>query len=421
MAPGAFGDLKLVDAFGKTVEDVKVKTKTGAFLTIISAAIILTFSMIEFIDYRSVFVDTSMVVDRSRGERLTINFNMTFPRVPCYLLSLDIMDVSGEQQRDIAEAVVKIRLDESGQRINTPVITHRQNDLDKVLEQKDALLSGGYCGSCYGGAVPEGGCCQTCEDVRNAYATSGWSFNDPDAIEQCVREGWGSKLKEQSSEGCNIYGKLWVNKVIGTLHLSFGRSFHMDYMNMHQFVPYLRDEENKHDWSHRIHEFGFESEDNTWYGVEITEELEKLLGEKTNPLDGTYARSTGPNYMYRYFLKVVSNRFHTLKGQSFTAHQFSATHFERDLTKENTPSAQISYTTTGVPGVFFSYEISPLLVVQTESRQSFAHFLTSSVAIIGGVLTVASIIDRALFAWRRALKNQPQAEGPTSAYTGKYI
>lgn len=33
----------------------------------------------------------------------------------------------------------------------------------------------------------------------------------------------------------------------------------------------------------------------------------------------------------------------------------------------------------GVPGVFFNYEISPMLVVHQETRQSFAHFLTSFV------------------------------------------
>lgn len=35
----------------------------------------------------------------------------------------------------------------------------------------------------------------------------------------------------------------------------------------------------------------------------------------------------------------------------------------------------------GVPGVFFNYEISPMLVIHTETRQSFAHFLTSYATI----------------------------------------
>lgn len=53
-------------------------------MTLLSAAIILTFTMIEFFDYRRVNVDTSIVVDRSRGEKLTVRMNVTFPRVPCY-------------------------------------------------------------------------------------------------------------------------------------------------------------------------------------------------------------------------------------------------------------------------------------------------------------------------------------------------
>ncbi|KAL0952208.1 hypothetical protein HGRIS_006498 [Hohenbuehelia grisea] len=96
MAKGLFNNLQGIDAFGKTTEDVKVKPRTGAFLTILSAAIILSFTAMEFFDYRRVTVDTSIVVDKSRGEKLTVNMNVTFPRVPCYLLSVDVMDISGE-------------------------------------------------------------------------------------------------------------------------------------------------------------------------------------------------------------------------------------------------------------------------------------------------------------------------------------
>lgn len=33
------------------------------------------------------------------------------------------------------------------------------------------------------------------------------------------------------------------------------------------------------------------------------------------------------------------------------------------------------------------------MVIHKEERQSFAHFLTSTCAIVGGVLTVAGVID----------------------------
>lgn len=41
----------------------------------------------------------------------------------------------------------------------------------------------------------------------------GWSFSDPDGIEQCRDEGWTDKMKEQSMEGCRMSGRVRVNKV----------------------------------------------------------------------------------------------------------------------------------------------------------------------------------------------------------------
>jgi hypothetical protein len=49
------------------------------------------------------------------------------------------------------------------------------------------------------------------------------------------------------------------------------------------------------------------------------------------------------------------------------------------------------------PGLFMNIEVSPMQIVHTEKRKPFAHFLTTFCAIVGGVLTVASLIDSALF------------------------
>ena len=55
-----------------------------SLVTLLSAAIILAITTMEFFDFRRVNIDTSIVVDRSRGEKLTAKLNVTFPRVPCY-------------------------------------------------------------------------------------------------------------------------------------------------------------------------------------------------------------------------------------------------------------------------------------------------------------------------------------------------
>jgi hypothetical protein len=41
---------------------------------------------------------------------MEIQLNITFPKIPCELLTLDVMDVSGEQQVGVMHGVSKVRL-----------------------------------------------------------------------------------------------------------------------------------------------------------------------------------------------------------------------------------------------------------------------------------------------------------------------
>ena len=57
-------------------------------------------------------------------------------------------------------------------------------------------------------------------------------------------------------------------------------------------------------------------------------------------------------------------------------------------------------------GVFFIYDISPILVQLTEYQHSFTHFLTSVCAIVGGVFTVAGMIDGLLYHGGRVIQKK---------------
>ena len=248
------------------------------------------------------------------------------------VLSLDVMDISGETQRDISHNILKTRLTDVGVPVPDSVSGELRNELDKLNEQK----AKDYCGSCYGGTPPEGGCCNTCDQVRQAYVDKGWSFGNPDAIEQvsseirvpwelatnvfqCVDEGWSDKLKEQSDEGCNISGRLRVNKVIGNIHFSPGRSFQSSSRNIYELVPYLRNDGNRHDFSHIIHQFAFMGDDEyDLRKAKYGNEMKRRLGLDSNPLDGTVARvsicrslSAGNLHRWNYYrhpkLSICSN------------------------------------------------------------------------------------------------------------------
>ncbi|KAI9624524.1 hypothetical protein KEM48_008851 [Puccinia striiformis f. sp. tritici PST-130] len=128
-----------------------------------------------------------------------------------------------------------------------------------------------------------------------------------------------------------------------------------------------------------------------------------------NPLDGVKAHTEASNYMFQYFLKVVGTQFQLLDGQVAKSHQYSVTQYERDLDHSEKGDADelghlTSHGHSGVPGVFFNYEISPMQVVHREYRQSFAHFATSTCAIVGGVLTVAGLLDSFFMELRIELK-----------------
>lgn len=399
------------------MEDVKIKTRTGALLTFASFAIIAIATLIEFIDYRRIHLEPSIIVDRSRGEKLVVDMDITFPRVPCYLLSLDIMDISGEHQLDLSHDITKTRLDSSGNVVERIGGNQLQGEVQRALANKDP----NYCGSCYGGTPGPSGCCNSCEEVRESYVRKGWSFNNPDGIAQCVDEGWTEKIAQQNSEGCRISGMVRVNKVIGNFHFSHGKAFQNNFMHVQQLVPYLKDN-NHHDFGHVIHKFQFEadyqgtspSDAHTIVG-DLTRSLKKKLNI-VNPLDGAIVHPEESDYMYQYFLKVVSTSFNLLSGGTINSHQYSVTQFERDIKGGNAPGKEghghfTSHGVAAVPGVYINYEISPMKVIHTETRQSFAHFLTSTCAIVGGVLTVAGILDSVIFSSRKRLAGNKEVEG----------
>jgi hypothetical protein len=114
-----------LDAFSKTVEDARVRTSSGGIVTILSVLIMSWLIWGEWSEYRTVAVHPELIVDKGRGEKMEIHLNISFPRVPCELLTLDVMDVAGEHQSGILHGVQKTRLspwDEGGVVIETKAL-----------------------------------------------------------------------------------------------------------------------------------------------------------------------------------------------------------------------------------------------------------------------------------------------------------
>ena len=57
-------------------------------------------------------------------------------------------------------------------------------------------------------------------------------------------------------------------------------------------------------------------------------------------------------------------------------------------------------------GVFFNYDISPMQVTYTEYQKPFSHFLTDVCAVVGGVFTVAGIIDSIIYTAEKSFQRK---------------
>ncbi|BBM98063.1 endoplasmic reticulum-Golgi intermediate compartment protein 3 [Marchantia polymorpha subsp. ruderalis] len=377
----ALQKLRQLDAFPKINEDFYSRTLSGGVITIVSSIVMLSLFITELNYYLYPTQETQLVVDTSRGETLNINLDVTFPALACSVVSLDAMDISGEQHLDVKHNIFKKRLDSSGNVIEPP----KQDTINSPKIEKPLQRHGGrldhnetYCGSCFGAEAADDDCCNNCEEVREAYRRKGWALTNPDLIDQCKREGFLQKIKEEEGEGCQVYGTLEVNKVAGNFHFAPGKSFQQANMHVHDLQAFQKDSFNV---SHKIHELSFGEH---FPGV-------------VNPLDGVERTQESMNSMYQYFIKVVPTMYSDMTGRKILTNQFSVTEHVKG------PEAG---TGRSLPGVFFFYDLSPIKVNFTSQRTSFLHFLTNLCAIIGGVFTVSGIIDALVYHGHRAIKKK---------------
>lgn len=157
---------------------------------------------------------------------------------------------------------------------------------DDTKDASKALATKEECGSCYGAKpLREDGCCHSCQDVREAYVRMNWGKVDVKNVDQCVREGWLDKFENQVEEGCNIKGKLMVNKVRGSLRIAPANIFLSSVMTFEDLRRFLLNpvDEESFNLSHTIHKLKF--------GPDTANEP-KAISAVTNVLGETEKKAT---------------------------------------------------------------------------------------------------------------------------------
>ena len=396
--------LKKLDAFPKTLDEVRVKTVPGAILSIVS----LTLMLILFLSEFSYFLHTERVdhlyVNTTKVDKIRVTFDVSFHEIPCNLISIDAFDDLGIPQKDIYHEVYKhkitanenlenikgskgqfssffglgsntnndIEIEKSKQMLGDTIVS--EEDLKNLFPSDKDKNRDPNCGNCYGAGSSENSCCQTCDDVRNAYATKGWKFN-PQGIVQCRKESELDNLKSEKAidGGCKIYGLMDLNKAAGHFHIAPHRNAHKDkavsnsVLTLLDFISFTFDQFNI---THTVNYLAFGDQ---YPGINTP-----LVNQKRNISD--------THGMYQYYLKIVPTKYKAYNSKKeVESNQYSVTEHMRHLS----PGSG-----RGVPGVYFNYEMAPIQASIEERRSmTLGGFFTSVCAIIGGVFTVLGILD----------------------------
>ena len=191
--------------------------------------------------------------------------------------------------------------------------------------------------------------------------------HDHDHIAQPDYELVKTQLKNK--EGCRLKGQFFIDAVPGSFIIS-AKSF---YPTIDRLKREGLDTTNL---EHKIKElyFGQSLNDNKYFRFSFfrsnllnTLRNKKRINDK-NPM------------VYQYYLKVIPAKYKYLNGDEANKYQYTANSFS-DLVYN------------GLPSLFFKYDLSPITIEYKFTRMSFLTFLINIFAILGGVFTVAGIID----------------------------
>lgn len=151
----------------------------------------------------------------------------------------------GDLQINLHQGITKQRLNRKGEPLGENSSQNPERN-QKALDPK-------ACGNCYGAihpASPPMKCCNTCDDVKEAFMNSGRGLDLAVETEQCQNELDITEKHAQPGEGCRFSGHILANRVAGNFHIALGKTFHRGDRLVHQFEP---GQQYTYNSSHIIH------------------------------------------------------------------------------------------------------------------------------------------------------------------------
>jgi len=178
------------------------------------------------------------------------------------------------------------------------------------------------------------------------------------------------KVELNGGAGCRFEGRFSINRVPGNFHVS-----------THSAQKQPKDI----DMAHYIHSLTF-GDDVSGLG---------LPGGGFNSLAGKDKITANGLESHEYHMKIVPTKYEDLSGRVTTSFQYTVAYKN---------FVAFSHTGKITSAVWFKYDLNPITVKYTKRRKPLYSFLTMVAAIVGGVFTVAGIVDSLIFSASNILK-----------------
>ncbi|CAM9462617.1 unnamed protein product [Chrysoparadoxa australica] len=380
-----------LDVYAGPKAEFRRGTLRGAVLSFISFALAIFLFWRELQFSFEVTTAEKLSVDTTSGygfnpsevPKINFTFDITFPVIPCSLVSVSADDLQGKPQVGTVASITKTGIGKDGgvrgvEELKSLMPTYKDElALLGGSEEAEAAVKtflsadsegnqGGSqedCGGCYG-AGEDGECCNTCEEVRLAYRRKGWGF-DPVSVAQCRGE-------VEENEGCRLAGNLKLTGREGNVHFAPGMgAVEKRGDALEDNATLLKMVFSHFNSSHTINRLAFGE---PYPGVRY-------------PLEGESRAVLDKHGMYQYYVKVVPTTYVDVSGKEVSTNQYSVT----EHVKHVRPGSG-----RGLPGLYFHYEISPISSRVQEHQRGWLSFFTGVSAIVGGVYTVLGLISHVL-------------------------
>jgi len=349
--PRAFDAIRKIDFYAKVKEDCVQKSQVGGTVTVVVVLFLIVLFWHELRAFWTADFDDQFTVDTRLDQRMQFGLDISFPSLRCVQGSVDCVDSGGGSQLNIEDTLLKLPLDAKGK------------EIQQQAPQPDECQS---CLKASGGAQR---CCNTCEELKQAYAAQGLQYMDTlKTAPQC-----------KDAVGCRIRGTFDTVKLSGNVHIALGGST----VRGGKEAPSFGAEELEEGFntSHQINAITF--------GQEIP--------GFESPLDGTAKIVKHGVYLFSYRIKLVPTIFTDFSGNHRYTHQYSVNHNSGGMMVRGGHLM-------GLPGVFFNYDFSPFMILRQERYKRVSAFVTSICAIVGGAFSLASIVEMFLRNWQSVFK-----------------